>query len=408
MTSSPALASAPLPSVKSSISSFFGGAPFGTVTFGFVFLAVAEPDCSVVVPAVPVVSVVESSSPQPATARAAHIAIVSISAFTAGNATQLCEETAAARPVLPSYLTTLGGVDSPLLTSVALPAAIAVIMCSLGLTLTREDFRRVLVAPRGVTIGMLNLALISPLLAFAMAELFALPPELAVGLVLLGASPGGMLANMLTHLSRGDTALSVTMTAISSIGAIVTVPLFLELSTEHFAATSIGEVSVLGVVARVFAITIVPVAIGMELRRRRPAQVEAAYPRVRNVALGLFAVVVAGAIASEYDTVAENLAEVAGAAIALNLAAMTLSFAISKLARLGDRQSTAIALELGLHNSALAIAVAAPLAAELSIPAAVYASFMLFTGGAFAWAMSRRNAGLEELKQRRRPEPAEA
>ena len=286
--------------------------------------------------------------------------------------------------------------DSPLLTSVVLPAGIAVIMFSLGLTLTREDFRRVFVAPRGVAIGMLNLALISPLLALAMAELFSLPPELAVGLVLLGASPGGMMANMLTHLSRGDTALSVTMTAISSVGAMVTVPLFLELATHHFDATGIGDVSMLGVVARVFAITIVPVAIGMELRRRNPAAVEAAYPRVRAVALSLFAAVVAGAIVSEYDTVAENLAEVAGAALALNLAAMTLSYAISKLARLDDRQSTAIALELGIHNSALAIAVAAPLAAELSIPAAVYASFMLFTGGAFAWAMSRRNADLEE------------
>lgn len=83
-----------------------------------------------------------------------------------------------------------------------------------------------LVAPRGVAIGMLNLALISPLLAVAMAELFALPPELAVGLVLLGASPGGMMANMLTHLSRGDTALSVTMTAISSVCAMITVPPF--------------------------------------------------------------------------------------------------------------------------------------------------------------------------------------
>jgi len=101
-----------------------------------------------------------------------------------------------------------------ILTSVLLPAAIAVIMWSLGLTLTRDDFRRVLTAPRGVAIGMLNLALLSPLLAVAMAELFELPPELAVGLVLLGASPGGMMANMLTHLSRGDTALSVTMTAV--------------------------------------------------------------------------------------------------------------------------------------------------------------------------------------------------
>jgi len=301
---------------------------------------------------------------------------------------------------------TLDCVDSPILTSVVLPGAIAVIMFSLGLTLTREDFRRVLVAPRGVAIGMLNLALISPLLALAMAELFALPPELAVGLVLLGASPGGMMANMLTHLSRGDTALSVTMTAISSVGAMITVPLFLALATDHFDATGIGDVSMIGVVARVFAITIVPVAIGMEMRRRRPDQVEAIYPRVRRASLTLFALVVLGAIASEYDTVGENLADVAGAALALNVAAMTLSFAISKLARLDDRQSTAIALELGIHNSALAIAVAAPLATDVAIPAAVYASFMLFTGGTFAWAMSRRNASPE--KESSRAEPAEA
>lgn len=282
--------------------------------------------------------------------------------------------------------------DSPLLTSVVLPAAIAVIMCSLGMTLTAADFRRVFSAPRGVAIGMLNLGLISPLLALTTASLFGLSPELAVGLVLLGASPGGMMANMLTHLSRGDTALSVTMTAISSVGAIVTVPLFLALSTGFFDAGDIGEASMLGVVARVFAITIVPVAIGMELRRRRPLRVEAAYPRMRNASLALFAFVVLGAILSEYDTVAENAAEVGGAALALNVAAMSGSYAISKLARLGDRQATAIALELGIHNAALAIAVGAPLADEVTIPAAVYASFMLLTGGAFALAMSRRNA----------------
>ena len=121
--------------------------------------------------------------------------------------------------------------DSALLAEVLLPLAIATIMGSLGLALTPADFRRVLTAPRGVAIGMLNLAVISPLLAFAMAELFDLPPELAVGLVLLGASPGGMSANMLTHLARGDTALSVTMTAISSVASVVTVPLFLGLAT---------------------------------------------------------------------------------------------------------------------------------------------------------------------------------
>lgn len=284
--------------------------------------------------------------------------------------------------------------DSPLIVTILLPAAIAVIMCSLGLALTWDDFRRVLVAPRGVAIGMLNLALISPLLALAMAELFGLPPELAVGLVLLGASPGGMMANMLTHLARGDTALSVTMTAISSVGAMVTVPLFLSLAGDHFGASEVDDVGMLGIVLRVFAVTIVPVAIGMELRRRRPEWVETIYSRVKAVSLGVFAVVVLGAIASEHDTVVENLGEVAVAALALNLAAMTLSFAISKLARLGDRQATAIALELGIHNSALAIAVGASLADDLAIPAAVYATFMLFTGGAFAWAMSRRNTEL--------------
>ena len=282
--------------------------------------------------------------------------------------------------------------DTPILTSVLLPAAIAVIMWSLGLTLTREDFRRVLTAPRGVAIGMINLAVISPLLAVTMAELFDLPPELAVGLVLLGASPGGMMANMLTHLSRGDTALSVTMTAISSVAATITVPLFLELAGNHFGATELGDVGMLGIVARVFAITIVPVAIGMEMRRRNPAWTGAIYPRVRRASLILFALVVIGAIVSEHDNVTASLGEVAGAALALNLAAMGISFTIARLARLDNRQATAIALELGIHNSALAIAVGATLSDEVAIPAAVYATFMLFTGGVFAWAMSRRNA----------------
>jgi BASS family bile acid:Na+ symporter len=283
-------------------------------------------------------------------------------------------------------------VEDSLFATVLLPVALAVIMTTLGLSLTPADFRRVLAYPRGVSIGMLNLALISPGLAFAIAELYALQPALAVGLVLLGASPGGTMANMLTHLARGDTALSVTMTAISSVGAMITVPLFLGIAADHFGATEVGDVGMLGIVLRVFAITIVPVAIGMELRRRRPEWVADVHSRVRRASLALFALVVVGAIASENDTVRANLADVAGAALALNLAAMALSFAISKLARLDDRQATAIALELGIHNSALAIAVGASLADDLAIPAAVYSSFMLFTGGAFAWTMSRRNA----------------
>jgi BASS family bile acid:Na+ symporter len=298
-------------------------------------------------------------------------------------------------------------VDNALLTDVLLPGALATIMTSLGLALTTADFRRVLTAPRGVAIGMLNLALISPLLAFTMATVFDLPPELAVGLVLLGASPGGTMANMLTHLARGDTALSVTMTAVSSVCAVVTVPLFLALATAHFGADDLGDVSMAGIVAKVFAITIVPVSFGMWLRARWPERVAVAYPRVRVAALSLFALVVVGAIASEYEVVVENIEAVAGAALALNVAAMAVSFTMSRVARLDSRQSTAIALELGVHNSTLAIAVGASLADELSIPAAVYSAFMFATGGGFAWAMSRRNASVPGPSPEPATEPAQ-
>jgi BASS family bile acid:Na+ symporter len=284
-------------------------------------------------------------------------------------------------------------VEDTLFTTLLLPAALAVIMVSLGLELTPGDFRRVLTVPRGVAIGMLNLALISPLLAFGIAELFALGPALAVGLVLLGASPGGTMANMLTHLARGDTALSITMTALSSLAAILTVPLALELAQAHFDAGALtGELSMGGVVARVLLITVIPVATGMALRRRWPARVAALRPRVARIAVAVFVAVVVGAVATEHERAIDHLGEVAAAALALNLAAMTVSFTVAKVARLGDRQATAIALELGIHNAALAIAVGATLAPEVTIPAAVYSGFMVVTGTLFARAMHRRNA----------------
>jgi BASS family bile acid:Na+ symporter len=276
--------------------------------------------------------------------------------------------------------------------TVILPAALAVIMASLGLSLTLADFKRVFVFPRGVAIGLVNLALVAPLLAFAVAELFGLPPELAVGLVLLGASPGGTMANLLTHLARGDTALSVTMTAISSVAAVVTVPLYLGLAASWFDAGEVGDIHMTGVVIRVFLVTVVPISIGMAVRHRWPDRVEAAYESIRRLALGLFVLVVIGAVASQHETVIDNVTAVAGAAFALNVAAMSFSFAVSKVARLDDRQATAIALELGVHNSSLAIAVGASLVAALSIPAAVYSAFMFVTGVAFAHVMYKRNS----------------
>ncbi len=153
--------------------------------------------------------------------------------------------------------------EDSLFATVLLPIALAVIMLSLGMSLTLDDFRRVVVYPKGIAIGLANLVVLSPLLAFGIAHLFALEPAMAVGLVVLGASPGGILANLMTHLARGETALSISMTGISSLAAVVTVPLVLTVGIEHFDASGFDEdVDMLSVVPRVLAITVIPLSSG--------------------------------------------------------------------------------------------------------------------------------------------------
>lgn len=215
--------------------------------------------------------------------------------------------------------------DTSVFATVLLPIALAAIMFTLGLTLKTADFRRIATQPRGVAIGLTNLLVISPLLAFAVATLYDLEPALAVGLVLLGASPGGTMANLLTHLARGDVALSVTMTAISSVAAVVTVPTFLALAVSHFDATVADNVSMGGVVARVFLITIVPLSAGMWYRARDEVRAAALEPRLKQVAFTVFLLVVIGAVVSEFETIADNFGILALATLTLNVAAMTAS-----------------------------------------------------------------------------------
>lgn len=277
------------------------------------------------------------------------------------------------------------------LATVALPIALTLIMGSLGLSLTTRDFRRVATQPRGVLIGLANLLLLSPCLAFAVAELYGLGPTFAVGLVLLGASPGGTMANLLTHLARGDTALSVSMTALSSLAAVVTVPVALALAVGHFDASVADDVSMSGIVARVFAITLVPLTIGMRIRHRHEGWALANEQRIKRIAMTAFVAIVAGAVASEWSTITEHFAELAIAALTLNVAAMTASFSIARAAHLDPRQATAVAMELGVHNSTLTIAVATLISDDLAIPAAIYSAFMFLTAGSFAWVMARRN-----------------
>ena len=282
--------------------------------------------------------------------------------------------------------------DDSIFTTTLLPLSLAVIMISLGLSLTTADFKRVLKYPKGVGIGMVNLLVISPLLAFAVAKLVGLEAALAVGLVLLGASPGGTTANLLTHVARGDTALSITMTAISSVAAVVTVPLYLGIAIDHFGADFENDPEMVSVAARVFFITVVPLSIGMAIRARRTEWAIRREGRAKQIALVLFVFVVAASIANESEAITDHFAELAVATLGLNLAAMAISFNIARLARLSRQQSTAIAMELGVHNGTVAITVGAGIATILASPAAVYSVFMFITAGLFARLMYKRNA----------------
>jgi BASS family bile acid:Na+ symporter len=282
--------------------------------------------------------------------------------------------------------------DDSVFATTLLPLSLAVIMVSLGLSLTVADFARVMKFPKGVGIGLVNLLLVSPLLAFGVAELVGLEPALAAGLVLLGASPGGTTANLLTHVARGDTALSITMTAISSVAAVITVPLYLGFALDHFGTSFDEDPEMVGVAAKVFFITVVPLAIGMAIRARRTDWAIKREGRAKQIALALFVFVVGGSIINESEAITDHFAELAAATLLLNLLAMTISFNVARLAKLSRRQSTAIAMELGVHNGTVAITVGAGIATILASPAAVYSIFMFVTAGIFARIMYKRNS----------------
>jgi BASS family bile acid:Na+ symporter len=181
------------------------------------------------------------------------------------------------------------------------------------------------------------------------------------------------------------------MTALSSIAAVITVPLYLSLAISHFDAGLGDDISMLGISLRVFAITVVPVAIGMWIRSRRSAWAIEKEPLAKRIAMVAFVIVVIGAVAEEWGTVTDHFAELAVAALTLNVLAMTCSYAISRLAQLDNPQATAVAMELGVHNGTLAIAVAVLINDDLAIPAAIYSAFMFLTAGAFARLMYQRN-----------------
>ena len=283
--------------------------------------------------------------------------------------------------------------QATLVTNVLLPLALGVIMFGLGLGLTGEDFRRVARYPRAVLAGLGLQVLVLPWVAFGLALAFRLPPALAVGLMLLAASPGGATANIYSHLARGDVALNITLTAINSLLCLLTLPLILNLSLEYFLGAGQYVPPPTRKVIEVAVIIVLPVLLGMLVRAKAAGFATRAEKPLRLLSVLVLALLIVAAVAQEWRTLATSFATVGLACLLFNLASMGLGYAAPLALRLPRRQATAIAMEIGIHNGTLAIFIALNVLgnATMSLPAAVYSLLMFVTAAPFAAWVARGN-----------------
>jgi BASS family bile acid:Na+ symporter len=275
---------------------------------------------------------------------------------------------------------------------VFLPISLAVIMFSMGLTLTLPDFMRLVQRPRDFLVGAIMQIIVLPIVAFLIVSVIPMRPEIAVGFMLIAACPGGTASTMLTHIGRGDLALSITVTTFSSLVSIVTLPLIVGWSLTHFMGARAPELPLAATIFTIFAILVGPTAMGMGVARYSRSFAEWAEPKTRTLAMVVFAAIVVSAIVAKRGSFAYYIAVAGPVALALNFIMMCLAFAAASWFATGPRQRIAITLECGLQNSALAIVIAVTMlrSLEISVPGATYAVIMLFTGFAFAlWSSAQ-------------------
>ncbi|WP_338750634.1 bile acid:sodium symporter family protein [Janibacter alittae] len=279
--------------------------------------------------------------------------------------------------------------DSALITA-GLPIALAIIMFGLGLSLTVGDFARVAREPKAVTIVLVVQILVLPVIAFGLVTAFGLPPLLAVGVMLLAASPGGTTANLFSHLFRGDIALNITLTAINSVLAAVTIPLITNLAISHFGAE--GQLGLqFGKVAGVVALVLVPVVLGMLVRRARPPVAARADRPVRVFSIVVLVAIIIGAVLQERENILDYLSQVGLVTGLFCLLSLTIGYGAALLLRLSHAQAVAASMEIGIHNTTIALTIAISVlgSTTVAMPSAVYSLLMYPLATAFGVAITR-------------------
>jgi BASS family bile acid:Na+ symporter len=280
--------------------------------------------------------------------------------------------------------------ESPL-TTVGLPIALAIVMFGLGLSLTREDFRRVARQPKAVTVALACQLVVLPAVCFLLIVLADLPALLGIGMMLLAASPGGTTANLFSHLFHGDVALNITLTAVNSVISVVTLPLVTGVAIAYYDRGE--DVSVpFAEVAKVFAIILVPVLVGMLVRARRPDLAARTDRSFRIGSAVVLAILVLGILLDERDNVADYLADVGLVAAGFCAISLVVGYVVPKAVGIAESQAIASSMEIGVHNGTLAIFIALEVleAVTISVPAAVYSLVMFPLAALWGSYVSRR------------------
>ena len=268
-----------------------------------------------------------------------------------------------------------------IVTDIVLPIGLAFIMFSLGLGLTIADFIRVAKTPRDFIIGAVFQILLLPTIAFLLIALWALPPEISLGVMIIAAAPGGVTYNILTSFARGDVALSISLTAVVSLLSVITIPLIVVLSYNHLIGGEPSFISVTGTALSVFVIVTIPVILGLLTRHFANKFATRFEPLSKAASSVLFVLILAGAIYQERSNIFEYFAEAGLITLTLNVIMMGLAFLFAKRFASGQRQAIAISIECGLQNGTLAIAISSLLfgGGLTIIPAATYSLIMFAT-----------------------------
>ncbi len=279
-----------------------------------------------------------------------------------------------------------------LLKQLALPVALFAVLFGMGLSLVPADFRRVVLQPKAKIIGLTCQLLLLPSVAFALALLFRLPGELAVGLMVLAACPGGATSNVITHLSRGDTALSVSLTAVSSVVCVFTIPWIVRWSMDWFLGAG-AEVALpfWKTLGQLTLVTILPILCGMTVRRLRPAMADRLERPAAVFSLVFLALIIAAAVAREKD-LAHQFVVAGPAAISLNIVMMLFGFLAGWLFGLPRDQRITLSIETGIQNGTLALGITLGLleSARIAMPSVVYCLFMFLSGAFMIARFGRR------------------